>query len=114
MTETEKSNRFSYMLWNSIPDPTTQKLTKENRFNQSLASELDRYLNHVNSKSFIKSFSDVWFRLDKIGQIPPNKNQFPFYFKGRLDSAMKQETYYCGILLYQSKFSKALWIKQHQ
>ena len=96
LDEFQLATRLSYTLWCSTPDERLLNLAAKGTLSQSkiLNSEIERLLKDDRSKAFIERFADAWLRLDKIGSMPPGTKQFPAYFRDRLESAMKNETYY--------------------
>ena len=90
------ATRLSYALWCSTPDERLLKLAAEGILNQpkTLKAETERLLRDPRSQAFVQRFADAWLRLDKIGSMPPGTKQFPVYFRDRLESAMKNETYH--------------------
>ena len=90
------ASRLSYALWCSTPDERLLRLAAERRLCQpsTLKMETERLLRDPRSEAFIRHFTDAWLRLDKIGSMPPGTKHFPTYFRDRLESAMKNETYH--------------------
>jgi len=88
------ANRLSYALWCSMPDGQLSELAANGRLRDSkiLAAEIDRLIDHPRSAAFVEHFTDAWLQLYKIGSMPPGDKQFPAYYRGRLEPAMKTET----------------------
>ena len=90
------ATRLSFAFWCSTPDEQLLKLASQGVLNEpkTLMAETERLLRDSRSEAFVQHFADSWLRLDKIGFMPPGTKQFPSYFRDRLDSAMKNETYH--------------------
>ena len=88
------ASRLSYALWCSMPDARLMKLAADGRLHdaETFAAEIDRLLDHPRSAAFAEHFTDAWLHLYKIGSMPPGDKQFPAYYRGRLEPAMKTET----------------------
>jgi len=88
------ASRLSYALWSSMPDTRLTNLAVDGRLldEKVLAAEVDRMLDDSRSAAFVEHFSDAWLHLYKIGSMPPGDKQFPAYYRGRLEPAMKTET----------------------
>ena len=94
LDEFQLASRLSYALWCSMPDERLMRLAAGGRLSESgiFAVEIDRLLDDERSRDFVEHFTDAWLRLYKIGSMPPGDKQFPAYYRGRLESAMKTET----------------------
>ena len=88
------ASRLSYALWSSQPDERLRQLAAAGELNQTqtLAVEIDRLVDDSRSAAFVEHFTDAWLHLYKIGSMPPGDKQFPAYYRGRLEPAMKTET----------------------
>lgn len=88
------ASRLSYALWSSLPDARLTKLAADGRLHDAkiLAAEIDRLLDDSRSAAFVEHFTDAWLHLYKIGSMPPGDKQYPAYYRGRLEPAMKTET----------------------
>ncbi|HAH99653.1 MAG TPA: hypothetical protein DCO70_09965 [Verrucomicrobiales bacterium] len=95
LNDFQLATRLSYALWCSTPDERLLKLAADGVLHKpkNLYSETERLLKDPRSQAFVQHFADAWLRLDKIGSMPPGTKQFPVYFRDRLESAMKKETY---------------------
>lgn len=86
------ASRLSYALWSSMPDERLMKLAADGQLKEALAAEIDRMIDAARSAAFVEHFTDAWLHLYKIGSMPPGDKQFPAYYRGRLEPAMKRET----------------------
>ena len=88
------ASRLSYALWSSMPDARLTNLVADGRLHDAkiFAAEIDRLLDDSRSAAFVEHFTDAWLHLYKIGSMPPGDKQFPAYYRGRLEPAMKTET----------------------
>jgi hypothetical protein len=88
------ASRLSYALWSSQPDERLRQLATAGQLGQTqtLAGEIDRLIDDPRSAAFVEHFTDAWLHLYKIGSMPPGDKQFPAYYRGRLEPAMKTET----------------------
>jgi hypothetical protein len=88
------ASRLSYALWSSMPDDRLLQLAAADRLSdtKNLAAEIDRLIDDQRSSAFVHHFTDAWLHLYKIGSMPPGAKQFPAYFRGRLEPAMRTET----------------------
>ena len=71
----EIASRLSYFLWSSMPDDALFELARKGLLNDPLvlAQQVDRMLDDVKAKSFVRNFSSMWLRLDKLGKMPPSE-----------------------------------------
>ncbi|MDC0293753.1 DUF1592 domain-containing protein [Mariniblastus sp.] len=92
----ELASRLSYFLWNSMPDEELFRIARENRLNEPnvIREQVERMLQNPKSSVFIENFADSWLRLNELGSMPPDSKTFKSYYRHRLESAMKQETYH--------------------
>jgi hypothetical protein len=88
------ASRLSYALWSSQPDERLRQLATTDQLSQTqtLAGEIDRLIEDPRAAAFVEHFTDAWLHLYKIGSMPPGDKQFPAYYRGRLETAMKTET----------------------
>ncbi len=92
----ELASRLSYFIWNSMPDDQLFRLARENRLNEPsvIREQVERMLQDPKSAVFIENFANGWLRLSELGSMPPDSKTFKTYYRHRLESAMKQETYH--------------------
>ncbi len=92
----ELASRLSYFIWNSMPDDELFRIARENRLDEPnvIREQVERMLQDPKSSVFIENFADSWLRLNELGSMPPDSKTFKSYYRHRLESAMKQETYH--------------------
>ena len=92
----ELASRLSYFIWNSMPDEELFELARKNQLNKTgvIRDQVERMLQDPKSSVFIKNLADSWLRLNELGSMPPDSKTFKSYYRHRLESAMKQETYH--------------------
>lgn len=71
----EIASRLSYFLWSSMPDAALFELASAGRLGdpQVLTQQVERMLDDEKAKSFVRNFSSMWLRLDKLGKMPPSE-----------------------------------------
>lgn len=79
-----------------MPDDELFRIARENRLNEPnvIREQVERMLQDPKSSVFIENFADSWLRLNELGSMPPDSKTFKSYYRHRLESAMKQETYH--------------------
>ena len=65
--------RLSYFLWSSMPDDQLFELANKDDFEKVLRQQVERMLKDPRADSFIRNFTVTWLRLDKLGKMPPEK-----------------------------------------
>ncbi len=92
----ELASRLSYFIWNSMPDDELFELARKNQLNKTdvIRDQVERMLQDPKSSVFIENLADSWLRLNELGSMPPDSKTFKSYYRHRLESAMKQETYH--------------------
>ena len=92
----ELASRLSYFIWNSMPDDELFRLARQGQLNEPsvIREQVERMLRDSKSSVFIENFADSWLRLSELGTMPPDSKTFKSYYRQRLESAMKQETYH--------------------
>ena len=92
----ELASRLSYFIWNSMPDDELFELARKNQLNETgvIRDQVERMLQDPKSSVFIENLADSWLRLNELGSMPPDSKTFKTYYRHRLESAMKQETYH--------------------
>ena len=58
----------------------------------ALRTQVERLLADAKSAGFVADFLDRWLELYRLGLMPPDEKVYPQYFRGDLESAMRQET----------------------
>ncbi len=88
------ASRLSYFLWSAMPDEELMRdarsgaLLKDN----VLLAQTRRMLASPRSEAFVNGFLDSWLNLRSLGDMPPDRDAFSFYYWGDLQAAMKTET----------------------
>ena len=90
----ELANRLSYFLWGSMPDQQLLKVAESGELKKpdALRTQVERLLADAKSAGFVAEFLDRWLELYRLGLMPPDEKAYPQYFRGDLESAMRQET----------------------
>ncbi|MDG2168199.1 MAG: DUF1592 domain-containing protein [Opitutales bacterium] len=88
------ASRLSYFLWGSMPDEELLNLAKRKRITRPsiLRDQMDRMLANSKSDRFITGFLDSWLTLRSLGDAPPDRGKFEFYYADNLEDAMRKET----------------------
>lgn len=94
LDEYQLATRLSYALWSSTSDVHLRQLAADGRLSgpKTLTAEIERMIDDPRSGAFVEHFTDAWLHLYRIGSMPPGDKQFPAYYRGRLEPAMKKET----------------------
>ena len=91
------ANRLSYFLWSTMPDDELFALADLGKLNNPavLRAQVARLLDDPRSDRFCDSFADQWLALDTLGSMPPDGKtpEFRIYYRGNLESAMREETH---------------------
>ncbi len=93
ISDWELASRLSFMIWSSVPDAELLELAQQGRLSDDgiLASQVQRMLDDVKSKSLVTNFADQWLYLRNLNSITPDLRLFPD-FDENLRRAMHQET----------------------
>ena len=88
------ANRLSYFLWSSMPDERLTNLAErgELRRGDVRQAEATRMLADPRGRAFVDSFTGQWLGLDQLGEMPPDPKRFRNYYRGELESAMREES----------------------
>ncbi len=86
------ASRLSYFLWKSMPDRELTALAREGKLSdpRTLATQVDRMLDHGKSRRFIDDFIGQWLRLDKVNATTPDDGLYP-EFDELLSGSIPQE-----------------------
>ena len=86
ITDLELASKLSFFLWNSIPDDELLDLASRNKLNNpaTLGQQVRRMLADPRSKTLASDFVFQWLDMNKLDEIVPNTDVFP-YASGRLD-----------------------------
>ena len=93
LNDWEIASRFSYLLWNTMPDAELFALAEQGKLRDKavLAQQAARLLADARSQRFADSFATQWLRLRKVGMFQPDKMLYPDYDK-TLETSMIGET----------------------
>jgi hypothetical protein len=93
LNEYELANRISYFLWRSLPDDELTLAARRGTLSdkQVLKEQVQRMINDVKFKRFIKDFADQAYRLNEINDTSPDPGLYP-EFDDRLGKAIEMET----------------------
>jgi len=88
------AERLSYFLTSSPPDARLRELADRNQLSnpETLRDEVKRLLASEASKAFIADFINSWLNLRDLGSMPPDPQEFWFYYAAGLEEEMKTET----------------------
>ena len=91
----EFASRLSYFLWSSMPDDELRAAADDGSLMRRaiLRQQVDRMLNDPKAKAFVVNFSEQWLGLRKLGEMPPDPEKNPNYYRDHLESAMREETH---------------------
>ena len=91
------ASRLSYFLWSTMPDAELFGLAKSGKLKDPavLKAQVARMLADPRADRFSDSFADQWLALDTLGSMPPDikSREFKVYHRGKLESAMREETH---------------------
>lgn len=89
------AERLSLFLWSSLPDDRLRNLAGTGSLHdaKTLSREVDRLLADPRSDAFVNGFLDGWLGLRNLGSMPPDRTQFPRYYRDDLERAMRRETF---------------------
>ena len=89
------ASRMSLFLWNSQPEESLLNLDKSTNLNdpQNLRRQVQRMLDHPNSKRFVDAFLAYWLDLRKANDTSPDEILYPdYYLDDSLVDASVEET----------------------
>ncbi|MEM7474514.1 MAG: DUF1592 domain-containing protein [Planctomycetota bacterium] len=88
------AERLSYFLTSSMPDKPLFDLASTGKLKdrEVLLAQAQRLLESDASDAFVVDFLDSWLGLRSLGSMPPDENDFWFYYSGNLESDSKRET----------------------
>lgn len=92
-TPHELAARLSYFLWSSMPDDELRNRATDLLKPAIMREQVNRMLEDPKAKSFVSNFSEQWLGLRKLGEMPPDPEKNPDYYRDDLESAMKEETH---------------------
>ncbi|MCM2369185.1 DUF1592 domain-containing protein [Aporhodopirellula aestuarii] len=88
------AERLSYFLTSSMPDEKLRDVADRGELTRAdvRRREAKRLLADERSDAFIADFLDSWLGLRSLGSMPPDPNEFWFYYAADLQRDMKTET----------------------
>lgn len=88
------ANRLSYFLWSSMPDAELLELAAKGQLHRGTvrAAQMTRLLGDPRCEAFVNNFTGQWLGLDQLGSMPPDPKRFRNYYRGNLETAMREET----------------------
>ena len=86
LSDLELASRLSFFLWSSLPDEELLDLAIGSRLGEPgvLAGQVRRMLANPRAMSLIDDFAFQWLDIAKLGEITPDRGQFP-HASGLLD-----------------------------
>ncbi len=97
------ASRLSYFLWASMPDEELLSLAANGMIMEPavLRAQVERMLNHENSRALSRRFILSWLRIEKLGAMPPERSgPFRYYYDRQLQPLLPAETdaYFAALL----------------
>ena len=88
------ASRLSYFLWSTMPDAELARAAQTGDLLKQdvLLAQTRRLLASPRSEAFVTSFLDSWLSLRNLGDMAPDRGDFPDYYTQSLQPAMKRET----------------------
>jgi hypothetical protein len=80
ITDLELASRLSFFLWSTVPDEELLKLATADKLHEPdvLAAQVHRMLADPKSISLSTNFAFQWLGLDRLAEIQPDPNIFPY------------------------------------
>jgi hypothetical protein len=80
ITDLELASRLSFFLWSTVPDDELLNLATANKLHdpQVLAAQVHRMLADPKSLTLSTNFAFQWLGLDRLAEIQPDPNIFPY------------------------------------
>ncbi len=80
ITDLELASRLSFFLWSTVPDDELLNLAAADKLHdpQVLAAQVHRMLADPKSETLATNFAFQWLGLDRLAEIQPDPNIFPF------------------------------------
>jgi hypothetical protein len=80
ISDLELASRLSFFLWSTVPDDELLKLATANKLHdpQVLAAQVHRMLADPKSITLSTNFAFQWLGLDRLAEIQPDPNIFPY------------------------------------
>lgn len=94
ISDHELATRLSYFLWSSMPDDELRALADRRvlKHPDILRQQVERMLSDGRVSALAENFVSQWLGLRKLGEMPPDPETNPAYYKDNLEKAMRQET----------------------
>ena len=88
------ASRLSYFLWSSMPDDELLAVAARGELASphELRYQALRMLRDKRARAFTNQFTDSWLRLNKLGSMAPDAENFRVYYDRSLQPLMKEET----------------------
>ena len=80
ITDLELASRLSFFLWSTVPDDELLSLATADKLHdpQVLAAQVHRMLTDPKSLTLSTNFAFQWLGLDRLAEIQPDPNLFPY------------------------------------
>ena len=80
ISDLELASRLSFFLWSTVPDDELLNLATANKLHdpQVLSAQVHRMLADPKSITLSTNFAFQWFGLDRLAEIQPDPNIFPY------------------------------------
>ena len=80
ISDLELASRLSFFLWSTVPDDELLNLATQNKLHdpQVLATQVHRMLADPKSITLSTNFAFQWLGLDRLAEIQPDPNIFPY------------------------------------
>jgi hypothetical protein len=80
ITDLELASRLSFFLWSTVPDDELLNLATADKLHdpQVLAAQVQRMLADPKSLTLSTNFAFQWLGLDRLAEIQPDPNLFPY------------------------------------
>ena len=80
ITDLELASRLSFFLWSTVPDDELLNLATADKLHdpQVLAAQVQRMLADPKSLTLSTNFAFQWLGLDRLSEIQPDPNLFPY------------------------------------
>jgi hypothetical protein len=87
ISDLELASRLSFFLWSTVPDEELLQLATANQLHdpQVLAAQVHRMLADEKSLTLSTNFAFQWLGLDRLAEIQPDPNIFPYAGDPRQD-----------------------------
>ena len=95
ISDLELASRLSFFLWSTVPDDELLNLATRNTLHdpQVLAAQVHRMLADSKSITLSTNFAFQWLGLDRLAEIQPDPNIFPYAGDPRPDYLMEMKLF---------------------